>query len=236
VKLRSVFSYSEGPSSHASHLAPGYAPIAVHSLTSTLILPSSHASSLQIYSPSSSMLVSELEVSPSNRVSRRDEKPLQPARVENVAVSSSGKWMATIDRREEEDGFRGEIYLKFWFWDRSTAHWILNTRIDRPHGSNEVTAMTFSPEMHGNCDLNIVTTGKDGNVKIWRIQRSKNKAGHVEGQSGRQGLLFLNSRCFCRILDPSLDFQLSFRDSDLCIVVARWISSCDINGSLPYSL
>ena len=48
-------------------------------------------------------LVAELEVSPSNRVSRRDEKALQPSVVERVVVSPSGEWMATVDVREGDD-------------------------------------------------------------------------------------------------------------------------------------
>ena len=64
-----------------------------------------------------SKLLSELEVSPSNRISRRDEKALEPCRVEVSAVSDSGDWMATLDTREGEDSFRGEVYLKMWSWD-----------------------------------------------------------------------------------------------------------------------
>ena len=152
-------------------------PLAVHSLSSTLVLPSSHPSSLQTYSPSSSMLVAELEVSPSNRVSRQEEKMLEPSRVERVVISPSGEWMATIDRREGDESFRGEIYLKIWWWDKKTAFWILNTRVDRPHGLNKVTSMSFNPSD----DIQLVTTGEDRNVKTWRIRSTKDKKGYVEG-------------------------------------------------------
>jgi NET1-associated nuclear protein 1 (U3 small nucleolar RNA-associated protein 17) len=152
-------------------------PLAVHSLSSTLVLPSSHPSSLQTYSPSSSMLVAELEVSPSNRVSRQEEKMLEPSRVERVVTSPSGEWMATIDRREGDESFRGEIYLKIWWWDKKSAFWILNTRVDRPHGLNKVTSISFSPSD----DIQLVTTGEDRNVKTWRIRSTKDKKGNVEG-------------------------------------------------------
>jgi NET1-associated nuclear protein 1 (U3 small nucleolar RNA-associated protein 17) len=156
-------------------------PLAVHSLSSTLILPSSHPSSLQTYSPSSSTLVAELEVSPTNRVSRQDEKMLEPSRVERVVISQSGEWMATIDRREGDESFRGEIYLKIWWWDKKSAFWILNTRVDRPHGLNKVTSISFSPSD----DIQLVTTGEDRNVKTWRIRSTKDKKGNVEGMCGR---------------------------------------------------
>ncbi|OAX43021.1 WD40 repeat-like protein [Rhizopogon vinicolor AM-OR11-026] len=169
IKLDSVTSSAWASSSSTT-------PLAVHSLSSTLVLPSSHPSSLQTYSPSSSVLVAELEVSPSNRVSRQEEKMLEPSRVERVVISSSGEWMATIDRREGDESFRGEIYLKIWWWDKKTAFWILNTRVDRPHGLEKVTSMSFNPSD----DIQLVTTGEDRNVKTWRIRSTKDKKGNVE--------------------------------------------------------
>ncbi|KAJ7293732.1 WD40 repeat-like protein [Mycena rebaudengoi] len=155
------------------------APLAVHNLTSTLIIPSSHPSSLQIYSPASSTLISELEVSPSNRVSRRDEKPLEPCRVERTTISSSGDWMATIDTREGEEDAHGESYLKIWSWDRKSGLWTLNTRVDRPHGLERVTGVAFSPDSKGH-PVYLVTIGADCHVKTWRIRTAKNKTGLSE--------------------------------------------------------
>ncbi|KAG1885492.1 WD40-repeat-containing domain protein [Suillus subluteus] len=170
LKLSRVFSrikLGDSVTSSAWASSSSATPLAVHSLSSTLILPSSHPSSLQTYSPSSSMLVAELEVSPSNRVSRQEEKMLEPSRVERVVISPSGEWMATIDRREGNESFRGEIYLKIWWWDKKSAFWILNTRVDRPHGLNKD-------------DIQLVTTGEDRNVKTWRIRSTKDKKGNVE--------------------------------------------------------
>ncbi|KAJ7706020.1 quinon protein alcohol dehydrogenase-like superfamily [Mycena rosella] len=167
----------------AVHNAPSTSspstPLSVHSLTSTLILPSSHPSSLQIYSPTSSTLVSELEVSPSNRVSRRDEKPIDPCRIERAIVSPSSDWLATVDTREGDEGSHGESYLKIWWWDRKAGFWILNTRVDRPHGLEKVTDAAFSPSPEGQPVL-LVTTGGDGNTKTWRIRTAKDKSGPTE--------------------------------------------------------
>ncbi|KAG6814124.1 hypothetical protein H0H92_002119 [Tricholoma furcatifolium] len=151
-------------------------PLAVHSTSSTLILPSSHPSSLQTFSPSASKLVSELEVSPSNRVSRRDEKPLEPAYVEQTVVSASGEWLATIDTRQADDGFRDEIHLKLWRWDVKTGRWTLNTRVDSPHGFHNVTSVSFSSLSKPL----LVTTGEDGEVKTWRVKSVKTKSGPME--------------------------------------------------------
>lgn len=159
---------------HGSSSRHKATPLATHSLSSTLILPSSHPSSLQIYSPSSSRLISELEVSPSNRVSRRDEKIIVPSCVEHAVISPSGEWLATIDVRKADDGFRDEIYLKIWLWDQKGGRWTLNTRIDRPHALHNVTCLAFSP-LSKNCLSYLVTTGDDGNVKTWGLRNVKSQ-------------------------------------------------------------
>ncbi|TBU63747.1 WD40 repeat-like protein [Dichomitus squalens] len=173
IKLDPAISYDR-PSTSSS------VPLAVHPLSSTLILPSSHPSSLQTFAPSSSKLVSELEVSPSNRVSRRDDKPLQPARVERVVLSDSGDWMATVDTREAEDPPRPEVYMKIWQWDRKSGFWILNTRIDRPHGPTRLSGIAFRPGLRSQEGLLLATVGADGNIKTWRIRSVKTKSEGVE--------------------------------------------------------
>ncbi|KIP12046.1 hypothetical protein PHLGIDRAFT_399665 [Phlebiopsis gigantea 11061_1 CR5-6] len=155
-------------------------PLAAHSISSSLVLPSSHPSSLQTYSPLTSTLISELEVSPTNRVSRREEKTLEPSRVEFATTSDSGDWLATVDSRPAVDGFRGEVYLKIWWWDRKASTWVLNTRIDRPHGLKKVTTVTFRPRVKDVSALSLVTAGQDGSVKIWGIRSATNKSGATE--------------------------------------------------------
>ncbi|KAF8203796.1 WD40-repeat-containing domain protein [Pholiota molesta] len=156
-----------------------FAPIAIQPLTSTLVLPSSHPSSLQMYSPSGSTLVGELEVSPSNRVSRRDDKPLTPACVEIAVISSSGSWMATVDSREGDAGFQAEVYLKIWSWDKGQDNWMLNTRIDRPHGTAKVTDVSFSPCGIETRASSLLTTGEDGRIKVWRLQTRRVASGSI---------------------------------------------------------
>ncbi|KAI6136342.1 WD40-repeat-containing domain protein [Pisolithus sp. B1] len=178
LKLSRVFARIKlAPSVPNAFPSSSSSPLAFHGLSETLVLPSSHPSSLQTFSPSALALVAELEVAPSNRVSRRDEKMLEPSRVERVVVSSSGEWMATIDCREGDEYFRGEIYLKIWYWDKKNAFWILNTRIDRPHGLRKITSMSFSPSPS---NIQLVTIGDDGNVKSWRIRSTKDKKGQEE--------------------------------------------------------
>ena len=158
----------EVPQEWTLNLRPPSVPLAIQPLTSALLLPSSHPSSLQMYSPLSSTFICELEVSPSNRVSRRDDKPIIQSRVEKAVVSASGKWMATIDSRNGDAGFRAEVYLKFWSWATKERNWVLNTRVDWPHGTHAVTYCSFSPTPDANDRMYLVTTGEDAVIKVWR--------------------------------------------------------------------
>jgi NET1-associated nuclear protein 1 (U3 small nucleolar RNA-associated protein 17) len=68
----------------------------------------------------------DLEIAPSNRVSRRDDKELESIAVEHVAFSDDGKWMASIEGREadEFEGGGGVKTLKIWHWDGTK--WVLS--------------------------------------------------------------------------------------------------------------
>ena len=126
-------------------------------------------------------LFAELEISPSNRVSRREDKALQPSAVERAVISPSGQWMATVDVRDGDDHFRGEAYLKIWHWEQTPGLWELNTRVDRPHGLSAITAVSFSSELSNL----LVTTGRDGSIKTWRLKSvNERKNGHTESKQG----------------------------------------------------
>lgn len=180
IRLR--FGVVDPAINHTRPSSSATVPLAIHPQTSHLILPSSHPSSLQTYAPLTSKLLSELEVSPSNRISRRDDKALEPSRVEHAIISDSGKWLATLDSREGDESTKGEVYLKIWSWESGT--WTLNTRIDRPHGLRRVTSVAFRPQS-GPADLQLATTGEDGQIKLWRVRSVKNKNGRVEGNELR---------------------------------------------------
>jgi NET1-associated nuclear protein 1 (U3 small nucleolar RNA-associated protein 17) len=133
----------------------------------------------------------ELEISPSNRVSRREDAPVEPSRVTSCVLSATGHWMATIDKRETSaDGFRGEVCLKLWWWDMNAGHWILNTRINRPHGLHTVTSLAFDPSLADPHSSQLITTGDDGTVKAWRIRSTTEKDGAIEREPSSVLIVF----------------------------------------------
>eukprot|EP00076_Gallus_gallus_P006709 XP_001233408.2 WD repeat-containing protein 75 [Gallus gallus] len=83
-----------------------------------------------------------------------------------VAFSAQGKWLATVEEREETDL---ELQLKLWFFDEETQSFKLNTRISMPH-EDHITAMCFrdTDEMEDD-SLMLVTTGRDCVFKVWVI-------------------------------------------------------------------
>ncbi len=98
-------------------------PLAIHPATGSLVVPSSHPSTLQFIDPLSSTVLFDLEVTPSNRISRRDEKELEPVSVEQVAFSDvqdgESRWMATTEGRKGDEVEGGGMVknLKIWRWN-----------------------------------------------------------------------------------------------------------------------
>lgn len=99
--------------------------------------------------------------------------------------------MATVDRREGDDDFRAEVYLKIWGWDQKKSVWALNTRIDKPHGYEGITSIAFSQGLNAGLTLQLVSAGEDGSVKVWRLRSQKVKNGEREGSPA--ALTFLGS-------------------------------------------
>ncbi|NXI72278.1 WDR75 protein, partial [Anseranas semipalmata] len=84
-----------------------------------------------------------------------------------VAFSAQGKWLATVEEREEESDL--EVHLKLWFFDEETQSFKLNTRISMPH-EDHITAMCFRDMDELEDDsLILVTAGRDCLFKVWMI-------------------------------------------------------------------
>jgi NET1-associated nuclear protein 1 (U3 small nucleolar RNA-associated protein 17) len=151
-------------------------PIAVHPASKALVVPSSHPSTLQFIDPVASSVLFDLEVAPSNRVSRRDDKELAPVSVEHVAFSAPrdgrSEWMATVEGRasDEREGGGFVKTLKFWRW--AGDRYIVNTQYPRPHGAEDITALAFGAPA-ASAEPVVVTSSTSGATKLWHVRQVK---------------------------------------------------------------
>jgi NET1-associated nuclear protein 1 (U3 small nucleolar RNA-associated protein 17) len=113
-------------------------------------------------------------------------------------MSTDGKWLATVDSwsphetdvdalqpfplRDTRDAHsHGEIFLKFWMWNDTTALWELATRIDSPHfqiiqDPVQVYCLVSRPSRH-----EFATFGGDGILRVW--QPTTRYPGSAKGRS-----------------------------------------------------
>ncbi|BEJ16091.1 hypothetical protein CspHIS471_0506960 [Cutaneotrichosporon sp. HIS471] len=149
-------------------------PLAVHPASKALVVPSSHPSTLQFIDPLESRVLFDLEVAPSNRVSRRDEKQLEPVAVEMVAFSAvldgRSEWMATVEGRPADETEGGGLVktLKFWRWNGD--RYVISTQYPRPHGTEDLTALAFGAT---GSEPFAITTAVGGTVKLWHVRQAK---------------------------------------------------------------
>lgn len=167
-----------GPSKHPTVLT-------VHPQRNWLALSSSHPASLQIYDPYTASTITEVEASPSNRVAATDANSiLTPSAIVHATFSlPDGRWLATVDVRDATLDNSEITFLKIWSWSREggQGNYVLNTKIDKPHGRHALNSMAFSP-----ADGKLATAGDDGSVRVWGVKRlSTGKENHgTEGEAG----------------------------------------------------
>ncbi|ORX39739.1 WD40-repeat-containing domain protein [Kockovaella imperatae] len=166
-------------------------PLALHPPSKSVVLPSSHPSTLQFVDPISSTVQFNLEVSPSNRVSKRDEKELEPIAVDYVAFNDAmdktqgDRWMATIEGRkgDEQQGGGSVRTLKFWKWlgDR----YAVNTQYPQPHDLDDIVSLTFAPARSSDltADPLLLTCSTSGTAKIWIVRQAKRSS---ESKAGKK--------------------------------------------------
>jgi NET1-associated nuclear protein 1 (U3 small nucleolar RNA-associated protein 17) len=76
--------------------------------------------------------------------------------------------------------FADEVVLKIWHW--KNENWILNSRIDRPHETELVTSMAFSPRPLDDAeDYVLLTAGANGILRTWRPQETHDGDGTYFG-------------------------------------------------------
>ncbi|XP_061313586.1 WD repeat-containing protein 75 [Pezoporus flaviventris] len=89
---------------------------------------------------------------------------LKQADLVKVAFSARGKWLATVEEREEAAD--PELQLKLWFYDEETQSFKLNTRVNTPH-EDHITDMCFRDMDECHDSPILVTAGRDCVFKVW---------------------------------------------------------------------
>lgn len=161
-------------------------PLAYDPASGQLVLLAGHPSTLQFIDLATRTHIRDMEVVPSNRVSRPEAQLITPPAVQHVVFSAPKKnslhaeWMATLDGREG-GAFTAELSLKLWQWDARSKTYVLNTRIDHPH-EGAVTSLAFSPLLSDQPldSFLLATTGTDGQVKTWRMTTRTLKGARTE--------------------------------------------------------
>ncbi|PKY13521.1 WD40 repeat-like protein [Rhizophagus irregularis] len=127
-----------------------------------------HPGTIQFYNAYMDRHVMELEVSVTNRVSRIFEEEVVRHHVKHVCFSKNGKWMATVDARN--DGVNTpELYLKFWHFDPNSQTYQQNCRVDFPH-YEDILSLCFHNGTTDD-DPTFITTGLDTKFKVWELNK-----------------------------------------------------------------
>ncbi|KXT03073.1 hypothetical protein AC579_2659 [Pseudocercospora musae] len=145
-----------------------------------------------------------------------EDTPILPPDVSQVAVSTDGKWLATVDEwivpgsdlehavakttalgphdvlaLKEQQARRREVYLKFWKWNANQGIWTLSTRVDGPHdrAANADLGAGAGSVLRLKSDPisnTFATVGQDGAVKLWTPRTRMRHGVPVKGEDGSE--------------------------------------------------
>ena len=169
---------------------PSQILVAVPSVqTNTGATSTSSSPYIQTFDTSSSRHVSRQPLARNNVTVKAigpDANKLIEPNIRFMQISEDGQWLATIDEwlpppsdinafadgSEDVESSRRdrlESYLKLWLWNEDQGHWMLETRIDMPHRSdNNLTNTSVLDLVSDPSGLGFATIGEDGFVRIWR--------------------------------------------------------------------
>lgn len=134
-------------------------------ITRALVL-NGNVGCVQFYSPDDLSLLYNIDIVNQNKITDERESKIENTEVRKVALSKSGKWLATVEERREEN-ISKELRLKFWIFNSEKQMFELNTSIEYPHDSS-VNSIMFQP-LSKEENLKCVTIGNDKKFKIWQI-------------------------------------------------------------------
>ncbi|XP_076263531.1 WD repeat-containing protein l(2)05287 [Rhynchophorus ferrugineus] len=194
-------------------------------ITRSLVL-NGNVGCVQFYSPNDMSLLYNVDIVNQTKITDERESQLENTEVRKVALSKSGKWLATVEDRRSE-GVCNEIRLKFWQFNSAKQMFELNTSIEYPHEIG-ILNIAFQPLNKEN-NLKCVTIGVDKKFKIWQINevQSVHKSGLV-WKCLSEGYY---RQLPCKSLSFSIDGSL-FATAFGSILTTWTPDSCDLKCSL----
>uniref|UniRef100_A0A1B6FIN3 WD repeat-containing protein 75 second beta-propeller domain-containing protein n=2 Tax=Cuerna arida TaxID=1464854 RepID=A0A1B6FIN3_9HEMI len=120
---------------------------------------------LQFFNTDDNKLLYNLDITGQNYLTQERHKDIINAEVTQVAVSHDGKWMVTVETRDDHEYFF-ETLLKFWQYKFNARQFSLNTCIQLPH-QGQVNAVKFQPAGAFPDQYLLVTTGADCKFRTW---------------------------------------------------------------------
>ncbi|KAL7752163.1 NET1-associated nuclear protein 1 [Sorochytrium milnesiophthora] len=141
---------------------------------------------IQFYNAITDRHIGDLQVAPQNNVlSTAAGKPLSVPRVHHTAFDGTGSWLATVDSRTHGgDKDFSNVALRIWWFDASAQEYVLNTKVNAPHGMDKVHAVAFRAGVTWD-DAMLVTAGADGLFKIWEVYRAIERVQTAAAPTGK---------------------------------------------------
>eukprot|EP00005_Dracoamoeba_jomungandri_P002119 CAMPEP_0174253678 /NCGR_PEP_ID=MMETSP0439-20130205/3047_1 /TAXON_ID=0 /ORGANISM="Stereomyxa ramosa, Strain Chinc5" /LENGTH=611 /DNA_ID=CAMNT_0015334839 /DNA_START=973 /DNA_END=2808 /DNA_ORIENTATION=+ len=181
--------------------------------------------SLQFYDLQADKHISSLEVSPPLAVKTFNGRNLEGSVIDFVSFSKNGDYLVTLENRRNTGQFSDECVLKFWNYNFKQQKYVLNTRVDNPHGKSAVTAVVFNPQINV-----VVTCSFDGTFKLWRHVVSSDDSGmHVSPVSDTRAWMCKSTNQY---RDSScLAASFSSDGSVLAVSYSQVITLWDVNST-----
>ncbi|CAH1122893.1 unnamed protein product [Ceutorhynchus assimilis] len=121
---------------------------------------------VQFYSPNDMSLLYNVDIVNQNKITDERECKLENTDVQKIALSKSGKWLATVEERTELNVCK-EIRLKFWHFNSENQSYELTTSVEFPHESS-INSIAIQPSIEED-NLKCITVGNDKMFKIWQL-------------------------------------------------------------------
>jgi NET1-associated nuclear protein 1 (U3 small nucleolar RNA-associated protein 17) len=130
---------------------------------------------LQFYNPQEDKNILKVQVGPKNPVKTFQDKHVAESTVTHVAFAANGDWMVTVDSRDDQQ--LGQSSLRFWYWDKPTQQYELNTQYNLSK-SEKIRSIAYHPKKD-----QCVCVSADGKFKIWSVKQNTSEQEDLENSS-----------------------------------------------------